>query len=310
MDYDPVKDKLGAIFGRRPWLQRVFFATLGAVFLRNWYVRRALREVMGEVQASRQGDVHSSPQGDVHSSPQGEVGGRVRVLDAGTGFGQYAYWIAKHFPSTDVVAVDIKEDYLERARAFVASQGLADRITFAVDDLTDLKHEGPFDVVLSVDVMEHIEDDRAVFANFRRVLADGGVVIVNTPSDQGGSGVTPAGTPATDNRHAPAAGPTGFIGEHVRDGYPLAELNEKLSTAGLEVFDARYTYGKWGSLAWRILVKYPISMLNRSFAFVVLLPFYYLIAFPLGMLLNAVDVARDNARGTGLIVRASRAVAR
>src|SRR5690606_33226311 len=172
MDYDPVKDKLGSLFGRSPWLQRLFFATLGAVFLRNWYVRRALREVL----VSRTGVARAS-----HVR-------RVRVLDAGTGFGQYAYWIARNFPNTEVVAVDIKPDYLDRARAFVASQGLSDRVRFGIDDLTDLRETGPFDLILSVDVMEHIEDDRAVFANFRRVLADGGVVIVNTPSDQGGSG--------------------------------------------------------------------------------------------------------------------------
>ncbi len=44
MEYDPVKDKLGDLFGRSPLLQKVFFRLLGAVFLRNWYVRRALRE--------------------------------------------------------------------------------------------------------------------------------------------------------------------------------------------------------------------------------------------------------------------------
>ena len=269
MDYDPVKDQLGTLFSRWPWLQRLFFSALGAVFLRNWYVRRALREVM-------------APRRNAE---------RVRVLDAGTGFGQYAYWIATHFPNASVVAVDVKPVYLNRARAFIASRGLSDRVTFAVDDLTDLKQAGPFDVILSVDVMEHIEDDRAVFANFRRVLAEGGVVIVNTPSDQGGSDVG-SGDGAS------------FIGEHVRDGYSVAELTGKLSAAGLDVFETRYTYGRWGSLAWRMLVKYPIAMLNRSFVFAALLPFYYLPVFPVGMLLNAMDVARDNDRGTGLLVRA------
>jgi 2-polyprenyl-3-methyl-5-hydroxy-6-metoxy-1,4-benzoquinol methylase len=269
MDYDPVKDRLGALFSRWPWLQRLFFTALGAVFLRNWYVRRALREVM----AVRRND------------------DRVRVLDAGTGFGQYAYWIARHFPNAEVVAVDVKELYLNRTRAFIASQGLSERVTFGVDDLTDLKQPGPFDVILSVDVMEHIEDDRAVFANFRRVLADGGVVIVNTPSDQGGSDVG-----SSDGES--------FIGEHVRDGYSVDELAEKLSAAGLDVFETSYTYGRWGSLAWRLLVKYPIKMLNRSFVFAALLPFYYLPVFPVGMLLNAMDVSRENERGTGLIVKA------
>jgi len=272
MEYDPVKDKLGSVFGRAPILQRFFFAILGAVFLRNWYVRRALRRVMEGFAADEE----------------------VRVLDAGTGFGQHAYWIARKFPNTVVTAVDVKEDYLEKAREFIASQGFEDRVTFSVDDLTSLGVSGPFDVILSVDVMEHIEDDRAVFRNFYSVLSDRGVVLVNTPSDQGGSDVS-----SEDDES--------FVGEHVRDGYPLDELTGKLGEAGLLTRAATYTYGFWGGVAWRLLVKYPILMLDQSMLFSLLLPIYYLPVFPIGMLLNAIDVAVVNATGTGLIVVAVKA---
>ena len=269
MFYDPIKDRLGRMFSRTPALQRLFYGLLNLLFLRAWYVKRELRQLIGGMP------------------------GTVRVLDAGTGFGQYAYFIARQFPNAHVLAVDVKEDYLENARHFLDQTPEGARVETAVEDLTDLQAEGPFDLVLSVDVMEHIEDDRAVFRHFARVLRPGGYVLVNTPSDQGGSDVQ-------------AEGDTSFIEEHVRDGYNRAELEDKLREAGLEPVRSLYTYGAYGSAAWRMLIKRPIQLLGRTWAAAFVLPFYYLFALPIGLTLNALDVRQDNPTGTGLVVIAQK----
>lgn len=271
MDYDPVKDRLGGFFWKSPARTKAFYRILDAVFLRSWYVRRALRR---EIEARGPGP--------------------IRVLDAGTGFGQYAYWLVDTFPNVEVTAVDIKDDYLARAQAFMAQTRYASRVAFEKADLTlPLEYAETFDLALSVDVMEHIEDDRAVFRNVLAALKPGGSFLVNTPSDQGGSGVT-------------AEGDESFIGEHVRDGYPLAELVEKLETAGLEVVETDYTYGPIGSAAWRLLVKWPIQMLSASKWLTPLVAAYYVPAGPVGLALNAVDVQRENKTGTGLLVTSRR----
>ncbi len=267
MQYDPVKDYLGGFFSRRPVLQRVFYRLLDVFFLRAWYVQRELRRLIERLPKDRPLD----------------------VLDAGTGFGQYAYFIARSFPHARILAVDIKQDYLDNARRFFERTPLRGRVQFANEDLTRLQAEGPFDLILSVDVMEHIEDDRAVFRNFARVLRPGGYVVINTPSDQGGSDVG-------------AEGQESFIGEHVRDGYNLHELREKLEEAGLQPVRSLYTYGRYGSLAWRMLIKTPIRLLDRSRAAALLLPFYYLPVFPVGYALNAADLRQTNPTGTGLLV--------
>ena len=165
----------------------------------------------------------------------------------------------------------------------------------AVDDLRQLQAPGPYDLILSVDVMEHIDDDRAVFRHFARVLAPGGYVLVSTPSDLGGSDVCTARRDSS------------FIEEHVRNGYNRAELQGKLSEAGLETERSLYTYGSYGSLAWRLLIKYPILLAGRSKILLLLLPFYYLPVLPIGLLLNALDMRRDNPTGTGLLVVAHKA---
>ena len=271
MDYDPVKDRLGRVFWTSPARTKAFYRLLDAVFLRSWYVRRTLRQL---VEAAGPGP--------------------VRVLDAGTGFGQYAWWLVDTFPNVLVTAVDVKDEYLRRANTFVAQTPHAGRVAFEKADLTlPLEYDDAFDIALSVDVMEHIEEDRAVFENVRAALKPGGFLIVNTPSDQGGSGVTEDGGES-------------FIGEHVRDGYPLAELVEKLETAGLEVTERTYTYGPVGSAAWRLLVKWPIQALNKSFLTAPLVGLWYLGAGPVGLALNGVDLRLHNQTGTGLLVVARR----
>lgn len=269
MLYDPVKDQLGRFFSQHPLLQRGFYCLLHLFFLRSWYVRREIRRLLG-----------------AYDRP-------FEVLDAGTGFGQYAWDIVRRFPQARVLAVDVKEAYLANARRFFDQTPHRHQVVTAFEDLTDLKANGPFDFILSVDVMEHIADDEAVFRHFARVLRPGGHVLINTPSDLGSSDVT-------------GADQTSFIEEHVRDGYNRAELEGKLRRAGLEPVRSRYTYGRYGAWAWRLLIRYPILLLGRSMAFVVLLPFYYLPVLPLGLLLNALDLHTPNERGTGLLVVAQK----
>ena len=271
MDYDPIKDFFGRFFNANPLFQRLFFALLDLFFLRAWHVKKELRSAFSLLKAKKP----------------------VQVLDAGTGFGQYAFYICRTFSDVKVLGVDVKRDYLDNARRFFEKVGLQEKATFAYEDLTDLKTEGPFDLILSVDVMEHIEDDRAVFRNFSRVLNPGGVVIINTPSDLGGSDVQ---------------GETeeSFIGEHVRDGYNMDELKSKLLEAGLTTVRATYTYGKYGSFAWRLLIKYPMQMMSTSTWFVLFLPIYYIPVLPIGLVGNALDVRVNNEKGTGVLVVATK----
>ncbi|PSQ68991.1 MAG: class I SAM-dependent methyltransferase [Bacteroidetes bacterium QH_2_64_26] len=271
MKYDPIKDRLGELASRHPLLQRLLYGLLNLLFLRAWYVRREVQRLLGALPDDRP----------------------IRVLDAGTGFGQYAYFVARTFPNAQVRAVDVKIEYLDRARRFADQTPQANQIEWAIDDLTALQSEGPFDLILAVDVMEHIADDETVFEHFGRVLRPGGHVIINTPSDRGGSDVR-------------AEGDESFIGEHVREGYGRKELSEKLRAVGLEPVRALYTYGPYGSAAWRGLIKWPMQMLGATWASLVVLPFYYAAALPLGLLLNATDVQWDNDEGTGLFMVARR----
>ena len=151
-------------------------------------------------------------------------------------------------------------------------------------------------MVLCVDVMEHIEDDRTVFENYVASLKPGGMLLISTPSDQGGSGL--------DHEEHTDGEVHGFVDEHARDGYNIEEIKEKILTAGFSKVEARYSYGKPGKISWKQSMFYPMSLLNVSKLFFIIIPFYFILTYPFAYILNWMDVKNDHKSGTGLVVKA------
>ena len=150
-----------------------------------------------------------------------------------------------------------------------------------------LNHENKFDLIICVDVMEHIQDDIKVFSNFYRALKKGGYLLINTPSIFGGSDVH------SDEDES-------FVGEHARVGYSREELENKLIPLGFNTYKCQYTYGFWGDKAWRLGIKYPMVLLNISKIFFMVLPIYYLVTFPLTFLMMVLDFNLNNKIGSGI----------
>ena len=267
MYYDPIKRSLGNVFNRSPWLRRLFYNLLDLLLLRTWHVHRELRQWA-----------------------KGRTREPLDILDAGAGYGQYTYWLSGLSSLWRILAVDVKEEQVQDSNNFFRAIGRP-QVQFAVQDLVLYQQPNSFDLALSVDVMEHILEDVEVFRNIHASLKDGGMLLISTPSDQGGSDV-----------HADSE--TSFIEEHVRDGYNIHEIQQKLRTAGFERIEARYSYGEPGQISWRLSMKYPILMLGKSRLFFLLLPFYYAVTFPFCLLLNWLDARGKHDSGTGLIVKA------
>jgi hypothetical protein len=82
----------------------------------------------------------------------------------------------------------------------------------------------------------------------------------------------------------------------------VAEIEQKLKTAGFRMTDTRFTYGWAGNFSWILSMKYPVKMINKSFLFFIILPFYYLVFFPFTFFLNIIDLNCRIKKGTGLLV--------
>lgn len=263
MHYDPVKNVFASVIRKIPLLRILFYKLLDLMFLRSWYVRRELKKIR-------------------------EVFGnhKIKILDAGTGYGQYAYFMSKKLSPCEIKAVDVKEDWIKDCKEFFDQQKIYN-VAFEIEDLTKIKYENEFDLIVCVDVMEHIPDDVRVFQNFYRALKSNGFLIINTPSIFGGSDVHDEEDES-------------FIGEHARVGYSKEELEQKLHPIGFKTYQSKYTYGFWGDKSWRLGIKYPMLLLNISKLFFIILPFYYLITFPFTLIMMYLDYNSENTVGSGI----------
>ncbi|MFP4060965.1 MAG: class I SAM-dependent methyltransferase [Bacteroidales bacterium] len=267
MQYDPIKRSLGKVFNTTPRLRILFYKLLDLLLLRAWHIHHELKSFRK------------------HANEE------ALVIDAGSGFGQYSYYLSSLGKNWKILGLDVKEEQIEDCNAFFKKIRRNDRVHFEVADLTRLEKGDEADLILCVDVMEHIEEDTLVFRNFHETLKKGGMLLISTPSDKGGSDV--------HDEHDES-----FIDEHVREGYSIEDITAKLGKAGFEKSQARYSYGKPGKLSWKLSMKFPIMTLNKSKLFFILLPFYYVLIFPVSLVLNIMDVRKKHKEGTGLIVKA------
>jgi len=266
MQYDPIKRSLGNVFNQTPFLRKLFYHLLDLLLLRAWHVHREIKKWE-------------------KTAPE-----NAQILDAGFGFGQHTYFVASRNKNWNILGIDVKEEQVEDCNRFFKEIDY-NNVHFQIGDLTKFRNENSYDLIVCVDVMEHIEEDALVFENYHHSLKEGGMLLISTPSDQGGSDVH------DDDESS-------FIDEHVRDGYNIDEIQEKLRSVGFSKIDAKYGYGTPGKISWKLSMKYPMMMLNTSKLFFIVLPFYYLITYPFSFVLNYLDNTGTHKTGTGLIVKA------
>lgn len=263
MYYDPIKNIFANVIRKFTFLRIIFYKILDLMFLRSWYVRRELTELRRKFGTSK-----------------------IDIYDAGSGFGQYTYFIAKKLTPCNTLSVDVKKGWIDDCKFFFGKKNIKN-VFFAVEDLTSINHHNKFDLIVCVDVMEHIKEDEKVFSNFFNSLKQGGFLLINSPSIYGGSDV--------HHEHEES-----FIGEHARDGYSKEDIETKLHPLGFTTYKSKYTYGFWGDKSWRLGIKYPMLLLNISKIFLIILPLYYLLTLPFTLIMMQLDFSSDNKFGSGI----------
>lgn len=98
------------------------------------------------------------------------------ALDVGCGAGLLAEPLARL--GAQVTAVDAAPELIEVARAHAEGQGLA--IDYRATGVEEL--DGQFDLVTSMEVIEHVADPQQFIDALSRRLAPGGLMILSTPN--------------------------------------------------------------------------------------------------------------------------------
>ncbi len=260
MKYDIVKDKFAMIIELFPITRKLFYLFLDCILLRQMYVKKAMKKYIVKDTM-------------------------LKFYDAGAGFCQYSDYILRQYPSSTVLAVDIKTDYVQSFKAY-AENNLNGKFIVEQADLQEYVAKDKYDLAIAIDILEHIEDDRAVLGNFHDSLNEGGILIISSPS----------------NYDEAAA----FTEEHVRPGYAKSELEEKVTAAGFHIKESFYSYGKWGKIAWLLGMKTPMTLAGKGIIGMILAGIWMIVTYPLVRTLMFKDINTDNRIGNGIILIAEK----
>lgn len=105
-----------------------------------------------------------------------------RVLDVACGEGYGAFLMAEHWGAAAVEAVDVSPEAIERARTLFAHE----RVRFhckAAEALEELFPDDRFDLIVSLETIEHVPDAAAFLEALRQHLRPGGTVVITCPND-------------------------------------------------------------------------------------------------------------------------------
>lgn len=107
-----------------------------------------------------------------------ELADGQRVLDLGCGWGSLSLRAAEQYPGSRVVAVSNSAPQREFIESTAAERGL-DNIEVITSDINDFAPEGRFDRIVSVEMLEHVRNHRALFGRMRAWIEEDGALFVH-----------------------------------------------------------------------------------------------------------------------------------
>ena len=104
-----------------------------------------------------------------------------RILDAGCGSGDHSVYLARRFPDAEVISIDVDRTLVEKVKGIVGTLQITN-LHPEVADLATFRSDRPFDLIVSVDVLEHIAAQEVALENLCRALVPGGTAFLHVPT--------------------------------------------------------------------------------------------------------------------------------
>lgn len=203
-----------------------------------------------------------------------------KILDAGSGIGVYTFWLARTFSRASVTGGDIDRNKLKSCRV-LAKEFHLNNVFFRYFDITKTQKKSVYDLIVTIDVLEHVQNYEKVLQNFHRLLQKGGILYIHVPQPH-------------QKRIFPSLRKW-HHDDHVREGVDKKTLEDKLEKLGFRILVSRETFGFFGKLAWEL----NHLMLTRSFILAgTTFPFLYIIAL--------LDLYWKNECGLGVAILAKK----
>ena len=102
-----------------------------------------------------------------------------RILDTGCGFGWTDIILARKFPDSEVVGIDLSEPLLRRANQDAKSANLDNRVKFEKADVQQIPYiDDSYDVVLNLNMVHLVEDPVRMLDEIERILVPNGLLFI------------------------------------------------------------------------------------------------------------------------------------
>jgi SAM-dependent methyltransferase len=120
--------------------------------------------------------------------------------------------------------------------------------------------DGQFDLAVCVDILEHIENDDAALCALYRSLRNGGILVLHVPT--------------LYRRYPVWKKSLNFdVETHVRPGYELQDILQKVKRAGFSIWSRGYTYGFLETLANNASYMITRARMENKFLYALAFPF-------------------------------------
>ena len=206
------------------------------------------------------------------------------VLDVGCAQGHYSIRIAREYPHSKVKGVDVDEEKLNVGKQTMQNFGLSN-LTFEERDVFESWDGGKYDVVLLLQVIEHLEDDATGLKKIGTMIKKDGHLIITGPNIESPSIIKYV------NRYVSVLG-------HYRDGYKVQDLVKMVKEASFRVERVERLSGSIGELSEKLETYFQMNLFP---VFPLLYPFIYCLS-----LLDDHFGAKDEKQTSGILIVAQR----
>jgi ubiquinone/menaquinone biosynthesis C-methylase UbiE len=208
-----------------------------------------------------------------------------QILDAGSGTGVFAFELSRRFPNASILGIDLEKQPIEICRSIVKKLKYTN-IEFRQQPIDKLQESNYFDLILCIDILEHIGDEYDSLEALHRATAPEGILILHVPSFY--------------RRYPVFKKSLNFdVPSHYRIGYKIQEIRDKVLNAGFSIQKIGFTYGFWETLANNLSYMITQARMQNRFIYSIVFPFLNLISL-LGIR------ARPNKIGAGVFIIAKK----
>lgn len=202
------------------------------------------------------------------------------ILDAGSGIGTYSFLLANKFPDSRVFGGDIDEEKIKFCKSFSKKMQLPN-VEFGYFDVEKPSFKHRFDLIVNIDVLEHVNDYKKVIKNFNKLLNEGGYLYIHAPQ--------------TNQKRIFSQLKKWEHEDHTHEGYSVEDLKNELKKSGFKVTIAKESFGFFGKLSWEL----NHMSFKKGFLFSGL-------TYPLLYVIASIDLLFDNRNGLGTAILAKK----